>query len=432
MATEASSSLQQRRRARARALLLSGGSGPAAAAAHTPPALDPVTANAARTTKAAFSNFCGAALALGVHSPATVQGWAKEIGALSSEAERHTYILNLLDYVLRGCRVRITESRLLGCEGVVLLGERTADGRVPVRVTVHDGSTEELTLRPTHLQLLQGRREVEVAEVEAAAAAEAEKAQVDAASRAKECAPRAMHAALETELKLKSFAELRVMAEKMDAYQLLHNPLLQYDRASFREGLAELLSQSDDGGSVAIGLLESAGTRGNAPGPTTPDNGAEFPWAALLGGRAGRGGRPPTNGRHPSAGPLAGPSAGPSAGPAAPPPLLPRDGSRGGSGGGGTSGSAGLEAMLSASGVMPIASRAKPTTSEAEEADEGEEEGEEEGEDDEEDEDDEDDEEEDDDDDEEDEEDEHGRSEGAGRSTFGPALPSPPLAEFLM
>ena len=39
---------------------------------------------------------------------------------------------------------------LLGCEGLVLPGDRTDDGKLPVRLTMPDGSVQELALRPAH------------------------------------------------------------------------------------------------------------------------------------------------------------------------------------------------------------------------------------------------------------------------------------------
>ena len=69
--------------------------------------------------------------------------------------------------------------------------------------------------------------------------------------------PEALEELLRADLKTKSFSELRVMAEKMDALELLNNPLLQYDRASFREGLAEVLTQTDDGADMLSSVVAS-------------------------------------------------------------------------------------------------------------------------------------------------------------------------------
>ena len=199
---------------------------------------DAVIAVATRQLEKSFSAYCSAALALEMVQPATVERMTRELEHLKSGpvSERHDKLLELLMRSLRGCRVRVTEQRMSGCEGIVLHGDRGDEGKLPVKLTMHDGSIQEVSLRPIHLQLIQGRREAE--EQEAAEAAAAEAAEQAERMRRLTCTqqPHVMANELSAELKGKSFRELRLMAEKLDALELLNNPLVQYDRAACREG----------------------------------------------------------------------------------------------------------------------------------------------------------------------------------------------------
>ena len=51
------------------------------------------------------------------------------------------------------------------------------------------------------------------------------------------------------------------MAQALGAEDLLENPLLQYDRASFRDELANILMESDDGLELSIGSMLQASAR---------------------------------------------------------------------------------------------------------------------------------------------------------------------------
>ena len=130
-------------------------------------------------------------------------------------------------------------------------------------MTLQDGTESVRSLRPIHLQLVQGRREAEVEEAEAAAEAAAQAA-AENARRLDSSRPSNLKRELITELRTKSFDEMRRMAASLgdEAYELLHNPLISYDRATFREELAELLVNSSDSDtnerSLLYSLMESA------------------------------------------------------------------------------------------------------------------------------------------------------------------------------
>ena len=231
------------RRAAARRALLGGG-------APAKPIADTAAIVAAKATEKAFADYCEATVELGAHAKSVVDAWHRDLTAIDDAAMRHSQMVLLLDRLLRGCRVEITEQRLAGCEALVLVGEhRAVDGKLPLRVTLPDGTTQEVSLRPTHFRLIQGRRDAEAEEAEVAAEAAAEAAAVaaDLAANKFRGSRRMLRAELVKELKTKSFDEMRRMAAAMDAQQLLRNPLLKYDRATFREELAELLLDADDG-----------------------------------------------------------------------------------------------------------------------------------------------------------------------------------------
>ena len=222
--------------------------------------VDAAAAAAAKALDRAFEEYCKAAVSLGDHTQATVDAWMQELKSQRTDSARYTATSRLFCRVIRGCRVTITEQRLYGCTGIVLHAKRSgceAAGKVPVIVDMHDGTTQEVSLRPQHVQLLRGRRTVEEEAAEDAAA-EAAEAAASLARRIAASQPHALQAVLMADLKTKSFAELRLMAEKVDALELLNNPLLQYDRASFREGLAEVLVHTDDGADMLSSILERA------------------------------------------------------------------------------------------------------------------------------------------------------------------------------
>ena len=242
------------RRAQARRRLLGGGGA-------EPPkreavAFDPVV----RATAAAFADYCEAAVELCELSQAAAQGLAEEISQ-RAEGDRHAHRLVLLDRLYRGCRVRIVRCTdlLNGCECLVL--NKSALGsekKLPVRCTMPDGQSEELWLRPDQLLLVQGRRDAQQEEAERIAFENAENAEA-AAQRWLSSQPHVIQQELHAELRGKSFMELRKMAEAIhEGEMLLCNPLLQYDRAAFRDALIELLMRSEDGGEVLNTLVADA------------------------------------------------------------------------------------------------------------------------------------------------------------------------------
>jgi hypothetical protein len=230
------------RRARARQRLLHGVGSDA-----TPPrpsTVDPVV----RATEANFSDFCEATLALGCHSQEAVDSWNAELTALRTDSERHAHRLALLERLFRGCRVRLARytEMLNGCEGVVLPSKAATgvERRLPVRATLPDGVIEELSLRPDQLRLVAGRKQAEEEEAEQTALADAQEAEAYA-RRLSQATPHVLHRELNAELKSKSMTELRLMAERIhEGEELLVNPLLSYDKATFREALAELMMKS--------------------------------------------------------------------------------------------------------------------------------------------------------------------------------------------
>ena len=242
---------RDRRRALARRALLqgssaSGSSSSCSAASHATKLMDD-----------AFAAFTAAAEDLGItpQEQSALEKMGRELRVLP-DAARHDRTLALLLRLFRGCRVRVTEQRLSGCEGMVLGGDqKEGEDKLPVRVTLHDGSTQEVSLRPIHLQLIQGKRQAE--EQERSEAAEREgAAQRERLRRLSHAQPHVVLHSLNEELKGKSFSELKLIAEKLDAAELLYNPLMLYDRAGFREGLAEVLLHAEDGADALTDLLQ--------------------------------------------------------------------------------------------------------------------------------------------------------------------------------
>ena len=143
-------------RTAARRRLLGGASTPSVK-------VDAAMAVSTRQLNDAFVRFCKATVELGAHTQTTVDSWKVELASVAGgdAAAQYAHTAMMLDRLFRGCRVRVTEQRLHGCEGLVLLGDRLPDGRLPVRVTLQDGTESVRSLRPIHLQLVQGRREAE-------------------------------------------------------------------------------------------------------------------------------------------------------------------------------------------------------------------------------------------------------------------------------
>ena len=261
-----------RRRAAARRALLSG-----TAIASTDKSAQ-VTKAGGHQLDAAFSHFMNAAIQLEALSRHAASRLVAQLASCKTDTDRQQKILIILLRELRGCRVRVTEpsARLNGTTGIVLAGDRgDGDGKLPVRLTVHDGSIQEVQLSPIHLQLVQGREEAEKEETarvrDAASAAAAERLRRLSTSQQ----PHVLMNELNLELKGKSFSELKLMADKLGAGELLYNPLLRYDKASFREGLAELLVHSDDGGAMLTELLISEDPDPAGPTEHTTHNARE-------------------------------------------------------------------------------------------------------------------------------------------------------------
>jgi hypothetical protein len=190
----------------------------------------------------------------------------RSLDGLRTDAEKLERTMTMLTRLYRGCRVRVTCSNLLGCEGLVLPGgpvHAASEGKLPVRLTTHDGTERLVSLRPVHLQLIRGRLDEAAEAAEAAALRAAEEAEA-MALRVHSAEPSVLLGELREDLKKKSFAELEQMAKKVEAWELLANPLVRYDRASFREGLAEVLVETDDGADVLASLLHDAASRAEA------------------------------------------------------------------------------------------------------------------------------------------------------------------------
>ena len=137
------------------------------------------------------------------------------------DGSRNERTQTMLLRLFRGCRVRVKEERLNGCEGIVLPGDHGsgAGKKLLVKLTTHDGSIQEVPVKPIHLQLIQGRREAEEQERSAAEALEAA-ALEERLRRLNHAHPHVVLSGLNDELKGKSFAELRLMAEKLDEVSL--------------------------------------------------------------------------------------------------------------------------------------------------------------------------------------------------------------------
>jgi hypothetical protein len=220
----------------------------------------PSVASETRLLDQALAAYIAAATALGAtpQEKAAIERIQRDLKVLPDGSRKERTQMTLAK-LFRGTRVRVTEQRLSGCEGVVFAGDGGSDDgqRVMVKLTLHDGSPQELPVKVIHLQLIQGRREAEEQERSAAEAAEAA-ALEERIRRLTHAHPHVVLGGLNEELKGKSFAELRLMAEKLNAGELLYNPLIQYDRASFREALAEVLMRSEDGAQGLTDLLLSA------------------------------------------------------------------------------------------------------------------------------------------------------------------------------